>query len=147
MSDVMEKDTVLEMTRVLAAKPDRVFQAWTDPAVFAQWFGPHGMRCVVDKMDVRPGGAFRAVITGEEDHAIEGVYRTVDAPNRLAFSWAWQQGEIAGHESEVEVTFAAEGDGTRLTLVHRLLPDSRWVDAHGDGWGSTFEKLTALMAA
>ena len=146
MNDVMEKETVLEMTRTLAARPERVFKAWTDPRIMEQWFGPHGMTSAVKEMDVQPGGTFHAVISGENDHAVRGVYRVIDPPHRLVFSWVWQQGDLKDRETEVELTFVPEGDGTLMTLIHRDLPSADSVVSHNGGWGSAIEKLTDQMA-
>lgn len=33
-------DRELVLTRLIAAAPDKVFQAWTDPALIVQWFTP-----------------------------------------------------------------------------------------------------------
>ena len=146
MSDVMEKETVLEMTRTLAGSLARVFKAWTDPKIMAQWFSPHGMTSVIKEMDVQPGGNFHAVISGEEDHAVRGIYRVVEPPHRLVFSWVWQQGDLKDRETEVELTFVPEGEGTRLTLIHRDLPSATSVTSHSGGWGSAIESLKDKMA-
>ena len=62
-----------------------------------------------------------------------GRILTFDPPHVLAFSWDigsnWQVASDLTRVSEVEVTFAADGDHrTRVTLVHRHL------DRHGPGW-------------
>lgn len=65
-----------------------------------------------------------------------------DPPNVIAFSWDigpdWQITSELDRVSEVEVTFAPEGDGqTRVTLVHRH------IDRHGAGWESLRDGLSA----
>ena len=50
-------ETDLEITRVIKAPRSAVWQAWTDPNQFAQWWIPAPALCRVAKMDVRPGGA------------------------------------------------------------------------------------------
>lgn len=65
-----------------------------------------------------------------------------DPPNTIAFSWDigpdWQVASDLSSASEVEVTFAAEGEGrTRVRLVHRH------IDRHGDGWESLRDGLDA----
>ena len=86
-TDLMEKDCVLEMTRTLAAPPDRVFRAFTETDALAQWFRPTPeMTATVLALDVRVGGRFAIVMSGETDHALECVYRVVEPPHRLVFS-------------------------------------------------------------
>ena len=65
-----------------------------------------------------------------------------DPPRAIAFSWDigpdWQVTSDLSRVSEVEITFAAEGDrSTRVTLVHRH------IDRHGDGWQSMQAGLDA----
>jgi uncharacterized protein YndB with AHSA1/START domain len=64
-----------------------------------------------------------------------------DPPRTIAFSWDigpdWQVTSDLARTSEVEISFAAEGDGTRVTLVHRHL------DRHGAGWESMRDGVDA----
>ena len=41
-----------------AGPRELVFRAWTDPAMMAEWWGPHGFTNPVCRLDVRPGGAW-----------------------------------------------------------------------------------------
>ena len=54
----------ISIVRVLDAPPELVFKCWTEPEHFAAWFGEHGSSMPVETvtMDVRPGGAWRAVM-------------------------------------------------------------------------------------
>ena len=52
-------DREIVLVRVLDAPREAVFQAWTDPEAFCQWFGPAGFSCVLHQMDVRVGGRAR----------------------------------------------------------------------------------------
>ena len=49
-------DREIVLVRVLDARREAVFAAWTDAEAFCQWFGPEGFSCTVREMDVRPGG-------------------------------------------------------------------------------------------
>ena len=49
-------DREIVLVRVLDARREAVFDAWTDAGAFCQWFGPDGFTCTVSEMDVRPGG-------------------------------------------------------------------------------------------
>lgn len=65
-----------------------------------------------------------------------------DPPVAIAFSWDigpdWQVSSDLSRTSEVEVTFAEEGERrTRVTLVHRHL------ERHGDGWESMRDGVDA----
>ncbi len=76
------------ITRVFDAPRALVWQAWTDPKMMAQWFGPRGFTSSVPELDVRVGGALRIVMHGPDgnDYPMKGVFREVVAPERLVFS-------------------------------------------------------------
>src|SRR4051812_47888443 len=61
----------LTITRVLDAPRRLVFQAWTDPAHVAAWFGPRGFTTPASTiaMDVRPGGTWRATMIRDDGGA------------------------------------------------------------------------------
>ena len=53
-------------TRLFAARPEAVFQAFMDPAVLARWWGPAGFTNQFEEFDPRPGGAWRLVMRGPD---------------------------------------------------------------------------------
>jgi len=76
------------ITRVLDAPRALVWQAWTDPKMLGEWFGPRGFTSSVPELDLRVGGALRIVMHGPDgnDYPMKGVFREVVAPERLVFS-------------------------------------------------------------
>jgi len=62
----------LEMTRVIKASKQRVFDAWTRPEFVRQWFGPEGKACSLAETDPRVGGAYTLELRGEPCGAVEG---------------------------------------------------------------------------
>ena len=70
---------------------------------------------------------------------VSGVYRVIDKPRRLVFTWAWHQDDGSrGHETEVTVTFAPAPGGTRLKLVQQTFQSQEVRDRHRQGWTSSF---------
>lgn len=138
----------LAITRVFDAPRELVFDAWTEPARLVQWWGPKGFTIPSCEMDVRPGGAWRVCMRDAAggDHWVRGVYREIDEPERLVFSWAWEdpQGKL-GHETVVALSFAEEGERTKLTLHHAIFESENARDQHQSGWASTLEKLTEYL--
>lgn len=59
-------DREIVLVRVLDARREAVFAAWTDADAFCQWFGPEGFTCTVREMDVRPGGRARFDMTSAD---------------------------------------------------------------------------------
>ena len=122
----MADDAIQREIRI-AARPETVFEFWIDPAKMARWMG----RDI--RLDPRPGGAFR-VDYNDSDIASGAVVEVV-RPRRLVVTWGW---EAAGDPtppgaSTVEVTFAADGDGTILRLRHSGLA-AEAVEGHAVGW-------------
>ena len=81
----------ITITRVFDAPRERVWQEWTEPERFADWFGGAEAEVPLStvSMDVRPGGAWRmTMFSGPERFEIHwtGEYREVVAPERLVFT-------------------------------------------------------------
>ncbi len=136
----------LTIKRRLNATPAEVFEAWTDPNLLMQWFGPENVVTQEVSVDARVGGGFRVVMledTGER-HEVSGTYYEVVANEKLVFSWSW----ITTPErvSQVTVTFKPDGAGTILTLLHEQLFDEQAVKGHTHGWTGSLAKLEALFA-
>ena len=123
--------------RTLAALPDRVFRAWTDPEELIRWLSPSPDGSA--EVDLRVGGKFRIVMSGggrEIEHT--GEYREVEAPHRLVFTWV---SEFTDGESVVTVEQHPTADGrTRLVLSHERLPVEH-AESHEQGWGMFIEAL------
>ncbi|MEM1313773.1 MAG: SRPBCC domain-containing protein [Pseudomonadota bacterium] len=133
----------LAITRVFTVQPGVLWTLFTDPARFAAWWGPKGATCTECALDLRPGGAWRTVIRGDDSgeiHVIRGVYVEVEAPHRLVFTWFFGDAEPSGPVSEVTLDFAARGRGSELRLFHRSLPPEM-ADNHERGWLGAFESL------
>jgi uncharacterized protein YndB with AHSA1/START domain len=141
------EDRVLRLERLIAAPPERVFELWTDPELLARWFGPEGYDIPSHALDVRPGDRWRTTMRSPEGklHTVSGVYRVIDKPRRLIFSWAWDQDDGSrGHETEVTVTFEPTPGGTRLRLMQQAFQDREARDSHGKGWSSSFDCLARV---
>jgi len=101
-------ETTLRLERLIPAPPEILFALWTEPAQLVKWWAPDGYEAAVHTFDARPGGRWRIVLRGADvgSLALSGVYRIVEPPRRLAFTWAWENENGArGHETEVLVTF------------------------------------------
>ena len=132
------------MERLIAAPPERVFDLWTDPELLVQWWGPDGFDVPASALDVQPGGRWKTTMRSPDGalHTVSGVYRLIEPPRRLVFTWGWddEQG-VRGHETEVTVTFEATPGGTRLVLQQQTFQSAEQRDRHSHGWGSSFDCL------
>ena len=141
-------DQVLLVERTIPAPPEQVFDAWVNPETLVQWWGPEGMDIPHHRLDVREGGAWETTMRNSEGGEVicSGVYRVIDRPNRLVFTWAWKQDDgLRGHETEITVTFTPDGDGTKMVLDQRSFAEVKSRDGHGMGWNSSFNCLERLF--
>jgi uncharacterized protein YndB with AHSA1/START domain len=148
MSDAtVMSETTLRLERLIAAPPEVLFALWTEPAQLLRWWAPEGYETSVHALDTQPGGRWRTTLhrSGSPALALSGVYRIVEPPTRLAFTWAWEgDGGARGHETEVMVTFDAAPGGTRLVLLQRRFESRQARDGHSAGWSACFDRLARM---
>jgi uncharacterized protein YndB with AHSA1/START domain len=146
-TDLMDRDLVI--TRVFDAPRSLVFKAWTEPEHLVHWLGPQGFTGTILKMDVRPDGTYRFHMRGPEGADLwrQGVYREIVEPERLVFTYAWEDAEgKPGHETLVMVTFEEHGEKTKLTLRQAVFESVIKRDEHRGGWTSSLERLVEYLA-
>jgi uncharacterized protein YndB with AHSA1/START domain len=114
----MPTDREIRVERIFAATRDRVWRAFTDPALVAQWWG-RGNKLVIERMEVERGGHWRYVEhTPEGEHGFEGRYREVTPPDRIVRTFEWDG--MPGHVIVESATFEDLGDG-RTKIVTTML--------------------------
>jgi uncharacterized protein YndB with AHSA1/START domain len=149
----IEADPQLPTVRIIRdfdAPPDRVFRAWTDPELAAQWLGPRNLTMKVDTWDARTGGGYRyaAWRDGVEIAAFYGSFHEVRRNERIVQTFTWL-GAPDGVSLET-VTFSDLGDGrtrvTSLSVVDNMEARTA-ILASGMETGviEGYEKLDALL--
>jgi uncharacterized protein YndB with AHSA1/START domain len=143
------KERELVITRVFDAPRELVFKAWTDPRHAKRWWGPKDYPATHLEMDVRPGGAWsgrlRSIESGEELQ-LGGVFREIAAPERVVFTFAWDEEGERGLETLVTVTFAEQGGKTLMTFRQVPFQSVEERDGHRGGWTSSFDRLEDYVA-
>lgn len=121
-------------TIVINASPETVWEFFVDPEKLVRWKG------MTAELDPTPGGIYRCeVIPG---HTARGEYVELDRPNRLVFTWGWEnESDVPAGSSTIEVDLTPEGDGTSLRFVHKELPNAEAVASHAHGWDHYLERL------
>ena len=145
--DTAERELVV--TRLIDAPRALVFRAWTQPEHIARWWGPQGFTTIGCDMDIRIGGRFRCGMRSPEgtDYWKVGVYREIVEPERLVFTFAWEDGEgKPSHQTLVTVTFAERGDKTELTLRQAVFETVEARNSHHRGWTSTLQRFAEYLA-
>ena len=145
-----EGGLILEMTRRFKASRERVFDAWSTVEAMTHWFGPGSCAVLGGQIDFRVGGRYRLELKTETlgEIAIGGEYLEISRPERLLFSWKWEENEeLCQDEMEVAIELSDAGDGeTELRLTHTGFPDREVAEHHGQGWGGSFDKLGPWLA-
>lgn len=142
----MSARTTLRIDRTYAAAADRVFDAWTSEEVMRRWF--HAKReweTSEASVDLRVGGAVRVVMRdpdADAEYGGGGLYREIDRPNRLAFTWTWDD---EPHESLIEIDFDEDDGVTSVRFVHSGLLDEEAVRSHEGGWTGAFDNLERTL--
>lgn len=139
----------LTITRLFDAPRHLVFQVWTQPEHFSRWLGPKDFTATCCQMDVRSGGRYRACIRSPEgsDHWMQGVYRQIVEPERLVFTFAWEDEDAQPkHQTLVTVTLADQGGKTLLTFHQAAFESVESRDSHRSGWSECFDRLEAYLA-
>jgi uncharacterized protein YndB with AHSA1/START domain len=143
------RERELVITRILDAPRLLVFKAWTEPEQVARWWGPQGFVTTLCEMDIRPGGAYCVGMRSPQGthHVKRGVYREIVEPERIVFTYAWEDAEgRLGHATLVTVTFAEHGTKTRLTLHQAIFETVSARDSHQAGWTSCLERFAEYLA-
>jgi uncharacterized protein YndB with AHSA1/START domain len=146
----MTDDTVLRLERLIPAPPEQVFDAWIQPDLLIKWWGPEGFTTPAPDMDVRSGGRWRTVMVAPNggEFIACGVYRTIERPRRLVFTWGWEDERgIRGHETEIIVTFDPTPGGTKLVFEQQRFETADTRNRHSHGWNSMFNRLERLAAS
>ena len=147
MTDAEDGGSSLRLERLIPSSPESLFALWTEPEQLLKWWGPQDCVTSVHTLDLRPGGRWRILLHRSDGSslAVSGVYRVVEPPRGLAFTWAWEDESGArGHETEVVVTFEPAPGGTRLVLLQRHFQNRQRRDGHDAGWSASFERLARI---
>ena len=149
ISEAPDATRTLRLSRRFTVSVERLYAAWADPAQACRWMGPKNVSCRVDRWDFQEGGSYEIVLLSSEnkEHGAHGVFGTIDPPNRLTMSWAWQhEGQMQGLETFLDLKFIATAEGaSELQLTHSMLPNEEMAEGHADGWQGALECLAAYL--
>jgi uncharacterized protein YndB with AHSA1/START domain len=140
-------ETSLQLRRRLPAPRDEVFRVWTQPEHIRRWSCPSGFSVVESQVDLRQGGSYRLGMkspAGEVFTTI-GVYREVQPPVRLVYTWRWDSPDSV--ETLVTVEFRDLGKETELLLRHERFSGAGPRDSHLGGWVGCLDSLDLYMAS
>ena len=143
----MTNSVILTVTRDFAAPPERVFDAWLDPAIARRFlFATPDGEMLTCEIDARVGGRAQIVerrATGDADHRLQ--FEEIDRPRRLVFLFAADPAQ-EGEWTRVTLDIEAIDGGTHLTLTHEMDPQwASYEDQTRQGWTMILDTLARTI--
>jgi uncharacterized protein YndB with AHSA1/START domain len=139
-------ELMLEIERVLPVARPAAFAAFTDPDVLASWWGPEGFSIPSLNFEPRAGERYRIEMQPPEGEAfyLTGEFREVDPPERLAFTFAWEDPDPDDVETLARLAFRDRGGSTVVALTQGPFKTEARRELHRGGWTDSFDKLERL---
>ena len=143
----------LMLERTIAASPDRLYRAWTEPALLMRWFAPLPWTTPHAELDVRPGGTSLVVMRGPDgtEFPNRGVYLEVVPNRKLVFTDAYVNAWQPSGKPFMTATLGFDdlGDGSTRYTAHVAHWSAADLQAHErmgfhEGWGQCTDQLAAL---
>jgi uncharacterized protein YndB with AHSA1/START domain len=159
---LFKKQKELTFERTYAAPIEAVWDAWTQPELLRQWWGPEKTTVPECEVDLRVGGRIRIVMVAGEAMGkyagtrwpMEGTFTRIAPHHHLAYdarSWTEGEEDTATIEHVTEVTLAEDGDQTRLDLRITItdIGSGAKMAAFGMKWGykAHLDHLGSVLAA
>ena len=137
----------LIVRRRIRATPERLFEAWTQPAQLRLWWGPASVDCIDAEVDLRVGGRYRIANRFPDGTVlwITGVFEVIEAPHKLVYTWGLEP--LAGAPERVTVQFQAHHELTEVIVTHQGIPSAQVRDRHDEGWRGCLDGLANYLHA
>lgn len=125
----------LRVSRHIAAPPGVIYSYLTESAKWSQWQGSRA------DLDARPGGLF--LMTMPDGARARGEFVELVPNEKVTFTWGWvDHPGVPPGSSTVEISIAADADGSMVTITHRGLPAEE-LNVHRMGWEHYLPRLAA----
>lgn len=142
----MTKNKV-QLHRVLAASPEKVYRAFTDADAMAAWLPPYGFVCKVQHMDVKVGGTYKMSFTNfttGSSHSFGGEYLEVKPSELLKYTDKFDDPNMPD-QMITTIELKAVLCGTELFATQEGIPDVIPTEMCYLGWQESLDKLKRLV--
>jgi uncharacterized protein YndB with AHSA1/START domain len=139
-----------KVTHRFSASPERVYDAWLEPAKLRAWMSAALKEMGISgdirriEVDARVGGKFffsDMRDAGEAKHW--GTYLALDRPRKIAFTWIVDESQEAD-PSVVTITIEPRGTGCEVTIVHEKIWAS-YVERVEMGWSNMLRAIDTML--
>lgn len=147
MGKVSDEDTEFFMTRVFDAPRALVWEAWSNPEHFRNWFAPKGLTMPGFHMDFRKGGAVSMTMKAPDGTVFEGDGRFSEIVKPELIGWiAFLKFQDPPLEVHSRVRLVDLGEKTLLCAHQRYLKSGN-PEGAVEGWTSSLDNLAETVAA
>jgi uncharacterized protein YndB with AHSA1/START domain len=138
----------LRLEKVLRAPRARVFAAFVDEGALGAWWGPKDFAVPNVEICAREGGGYRFTMQPPEGAAfhITGEFREVEPPQRLVYTFEYEEPDPEDQETLVTLSLADAAQGTTLVLEQGPFATKARRSLHEQGWTETLDGLDRFLA-
>lgn len=140
----------LRFERRLKAPPERVFDAFTDPAGQREFYGTDEPGWIVESTcDLRVGGVWLVRFGPAPDRLYHHrhVFEAIERPRRVLVACTETRLDGSSFETTIEFTFEPRDGGTLMTMRHSGFPTEELRDEHTRGLPNAFDRFERLLEA
>jgi uncharacterized protein YndB with AHSA1/START domain len=139
----------LRFERLIAATPERVFDAFTHPVGQREFYGQDAAGWIVDsRCDLRVGGVWSVSFGPSPDELYHHrhVFEVIDRPRRILIASTETRLDGSSFETTLEFTFEPRGDSTLMTMIQAGFPSEGLRDEHTVGLPNAFDRFDRALA-
>lgn len=139
----------VRVERTVPAPRAVVFSMFTEPDSLARWWGPKGFTASTVELDPRVGGCYRIEMQPPEGDAfwLTGEVREVDLPERLVYTFRYEDPDPDDRENLVVVSLRDRGDATEVIVEHGPFATEARHALHEEGWTDSLDRLQEVVAS
>ena len=144
----MDTNTI-KLHRVIKAAPEKVYEAFLDPAAMCKWLPPNGFTGTVDHVDAQVGGTYRMSFTNfgnGQSHSFGGEYLELVPGEKIVHTDRFDDPNMPG-EIVTTITFKAVMVGTEINVEQAGVPAVIPAEMCYLGWQESLNLLALLVEA
>ena len=133
--------------RLFAAPVDKLYKAWTDPAIMEKWFSPNErwVKPIVDMNPVIDGRRNVTMVHSDGDKLRhDGKFVELVPDERIVFTWTGLDDAVPS-ETRVTIELRPTASGTELTLIHEGIPTVADAEGFTAGWEGCLDMLARFL--
>lgn len=137
----------VQLHRVFASQPAKVFKAFTDADAYAAWLPPYGFVAKVFELNVKVGGRYRMSFTNfttGSSQSFGGEFLEIKPSELLRYSDRFDDPNLPG-EMVTAIQLKAVSCGTEVIITQKGIPAAIPTEMCYLGWQDSLDKLKKLV--